>query len=454
MLVFLFFAILFIFYSAQPFLVLYSFVLLYIIFKLFWRSKEPKVIFVALLLFWLSIVVKIFYADIVGVSYESLSLSPLISETTFIALVSLLVFSIGLYITSRNIEKNILIDCSENFNYKTDKVVIFYVTSTLISFILKRILFTFPAFSQLFNAFIQFKLGLLFLLIHNVYIGNNRRLIVALIVTFELLLSLVSYFSSFKDILITAAIVISFYPIKFSLTQAIRNIIFLVSTIYLMLIWQTIKSEYRDYLNKGSRTQSVQVSNYEAVNKVWELVQVAKPFSRQNDIVYQSIDRLSYIEFFSQSMVRVPDEIPHENGKIWLSNINHILLPRIFNPDKKSIDDSQMVNTYSLRKVATADEGTSFSLGFIAESYIDFGKYLMFIPVFLLGLMIGAVYKIIVCKSVNFIWGFSFTSSYWVYIFCNGTPGTKILGWILMYLLSFYLLNRFVIKKVDLFLKS
>ena len=103
MLLFLFIAILFIFFSAQPFLLLCSFIILFIIFKLFWKSKEPKVIFFALFLFWLSIVIKIFYADIVGVSYEGLSLSPLISETTFIALLSLLVFSLGLYITSRNI---------------------------------------------------------------------------------------------------------------------------------------------------------------------------------------------------------------------------------------------------------------------------------------------------------------------------------------------------------------
>jgi hypothetical protein len=451
MLLYLFIAILFIFFSAQPFLVLCSFILLFIIFKLFWNSKEPKVIFVGLAFFWLSIVTKVFYADIVGVSYESLSISSRILETTFIALISLLVFSIGVYVTSRNIENSIFISYSENFNYKANKVIILYIILTVIGLFLKALLFVFPAFSQLFNAFLQFKLGLLFLLIHT---QKNSQWLLILIIAFELLFSLVSFFSPFKDILITVAIVISFYPLRKSKTQVVKYSIFFLSTIFLMLLWQTIKGEYREFLNKGTRTQSVQVSNSEAIIKIWELVQDAKPFSSDNDIIYQSIDRLSYIEFFSQAMVKVPDEIPYENGKIWLNNISHILLPRILNPDKKSIDDSQMVNAYCMRKVSTANEGTSFSLGFIAESYIDFGKYLMYIPIFLVGCMIGAVYKVIICKSLNFIWGFSFISSYWIYINCNGTPGTKILGWNLMYLLSFYLLNRFVIKKVDSFLKS
>jgi hypothetical protein len=454
MLLFIIVAMLFIYFLAHSLLLFFSFALLFIMYKLFWRTNEPKVIFLGLLLFWFSIIVKVFYADIVGVSYESLSISPLILESTFISLISLLVFSIGLHLTSRSIEKSIYISYSDNFNYKTNKVIILYIAATLISLILNGVLFVFPAFSQLFNAFFLFKLGLLFLLIHNVYSDKKKVWIVVLIIAFELLLSLVSFFSSFKDILITVAIVFSFYPIKFRLSQLIRNAIFIVFTIFVMLIWQTIKSEYREYLNKGSRTQTIQVSSSEAIGKVWELVQEANPFSRDNDIIYQSIDRLSYIEFFSQAMVRVPSEIPYENGKLWINNITHILTPRFFYNDKKAIDDSEMVNTYCMRQVATMKEGTSFSLGFIAESYIDFGPYFMFIPIFFIGCLLGLAYRLVISKSLNFIWGFSFVTPLWINIYCTGTPGTKILGWIVVYLILFYILNRFVIKKVDLYLKS
>jgi hypothetical protein len=454
MLLFAIVAIVFIYFSAHPLLMFFSFTLLFIIYKYFWRTNEPKVIFLGLLLFWLSIVVKLFYADIVGVRYEDLSISPLIVESTYIALFSLLVFTVGVHLTTRNIDKAIFISYSDNFNYKTNNVIKLYIGAALISLILNLFLFLYPAFSQLFYAIIHFKLGLLFLLIHNVYIEKKSIWVVILIVAFELILSLVSFFSSFKDILITVAVVFSFYPFKFKLSQVIRNSVFIVFTIFVMLIWQSIKSEYRNYINKGSQTQTVQVSNSEAIGKVWELAQDANPFSRDNEIIYQSIDRLSYIEFFSQAMVRVPSEISFENGKLWINNITHILTPRFLYKDKKAIDDSEMVNTYCMRQVATAKEGVSFSLGFIAESYIDFGPYFMFIPIFFVGCLLGLAYRLAISKSLNFIWGFSFVTPLWINFYCTGTPGSKILGWIIMYLILFYLLNRFMIKKVDLYLKS
>lgn len=453
----IFFAILsviLIFFSSNPLLVIYSMAMLFAIYKIFWREGEPKTIFIGLLLFWLSITIKIFYADIIGVNYEDLSISPKIGETTFVSLICFFVFSIGLYLTSRNITKKVYVSYTDTLGYKTNNVVILYVAATFISIILKGILFKIPSLSQLFNALIQVKLGLVFMLIHVIYAQKKQMWLLYTVIGVEILLSFVSFFSSFKDILITVVIALTFYPIKLSVKQYIRNSLVVVATLYLMLIWQAIKGEYRFFLNQGTRTQAVLVSTEDALNKMWELAKDADPFSKDNDVVYQSIDRLSYIEFFSQATVRVPSEIPYENGKIWLENVMHILVPRIINPNKKAIDDSKMVNQYCIRQVATFDKGASFSLGFLAESYIDFGPIFMYIPIFLVGCLLGWVYKFIVQNSINFLWGFSMVASLWVYINCNGTPGTKILGWVFMYLIAFYFIKRFLMKPLDSFLKG
>ncbi|MEI2709131.1 MAG: hypothetical protein V9E96_08985 [Chitinophagaceae bacterium] len=116
-------------------------------------------------------------------------------------------------------------------------------STTVVSIFLKGILFVFPAFSQLFNALIVMKTGLLFLLIHTVYVQKKQMWIIAIIIAVEVIvLSFVSFFSSFKDILITIAVVFSFYPIIVSLKQYVRNIGIVIATLYLLLIWQTIKA--------------------------------------------------------------------------------------------------------------------------------------------------------------------------------------------------------------------
>ncbi len=447
-------AILLVIISAQPFLVLCSLSLLFLLYKFFWIESVPKVLFIGLVYFWLSITVKIFYADFTGLKYEDLSSSIRIVETTYIALLCLAIFAFGLYLTSRHAIRKIPINYTETFGYSINKVVIFYIIIAVGTFFLAGILFVFPAFSQLFNALIALKMGLLFLLIHTVFAQKKRGWVIAAIIGFEVVLSFVSYFSSFKDILITVAVVFSFYPIKLSASQYFKNILLFCIVIYSMLIWQSIKDDYRSFLNKGTNTQTVQVSQAEALNKIQELAAAANPFDKNNNVVYASIDRLSYIEFFSEAMVRVPEYTPHEDGKLWLNNIMHVLVPRILNPDKEAIDDSKMVNKYCIKHVATAEQGASFSLGFLAESYIDFGYYLMYIPVFLVGCLFGYVYTLLITKSVNFVWGFSMVSPLWFYINCNGTPGTKLLGWLFMYLIAFFLVRRFIMKPADKFLRS
>ena len=57
-----------------------------------------------------------------------------------------------------------------------------------------------------------------------------------------------------------------------------------------------------------------------------------------------------------------------------------------------SIADSEMVTQYSGVWVAGAKEGTNIAFGYAAESYVDFGVPLMFLPVFLYGFLIGMAY--------------------------------------------------------------
>ena len=64
----------------------------------------------------------------------------------------------------------------------------------------------------------------------------------------------------------------------------------------------------------------------------------------------------------------------------------------LFFPDKEVIDDLVRTNLYT-GGVAGISEGTSISLGYVAESYIDFGPIGMFPALFLIGLMFGRIYR-------------------------------------------------------------
>jgi hypothetical protein len=68
-------------------------------------------------------------------------------------------------------------------------------------------------------------------------------------------------------------------------------------------------------------------------------------------------------------------------------------MPRLLFPDKRAINDSELTVHYTGLNLAGAEEGTSISMGFMAEAYIDFGPLGMFFPIFALGLVLGGLYR-------------------------------------------------------------
>jgi hypothetical protein len=117
-----------------------------------------------------------------------------------------------------------------------------------------------------------------------------------------------------------------------------------------------------------------------------------------HDGLEQLVLRVSYVSLFATTLETVPDVIPFERGKLWWESIRHVLMPRLFFPDKPPINDSDRVNRYSGTQVATAEQGTSISLGYMTESYIDFGPVGMFAPIFLLGVFYGLIYRFFAWK--------------------------------------------------------
>jgi len=173
--------------------------------------------------------------------------------------------------------------------------------------------------------------------------------------------------------------------------------------------WQAIKPAYRQFLSKGERTQAVNVSVSERIE--W-LAQVMSEVDVEMmiDGWRSGLQRLSYIEYFGHTMIVVPSQIPHTNGLLWKEALTYPLMPRIFFPNKPAIEDSTRTNAYSGMQVATAEEGTSISIGYVGESYIDFGRWGMFVPIFLLGLLVGWCYEYVRRKAPHPLLGSALAS--------------------------------------------
>jgi hypothetical protein len=249
-----------------------------------------------------------------------------------------------------------------------------------------------PGLSQPMLALASLKWAFYFLLAYQALIGTRReRSVLALVFLIELGSAIGGYFADFKTVFFVTIFAVVAAGIRFS-PRALLGLGVLAALLFAVaVLWTAIKGEYRTYVSGGVAEQIVTVDYPTRLSKVVDLVG-----QLDQEKLIQSVDqllrRLTYVDFFAVVLTYVPSQMPHEHGALFWDAVSRPFMPRLFFPDKEVIDDSVRSNLYT-GGVAAISEGTSISLGYVAESYIDFGAVGMFPALFLIGLLFGGIYR-------------------------------------------------------------
>lgn len=442
--------------SKEPLLFFYAGALLLYILKTFWRVNETKHLLVNMLLYWSVVSILIPYAELANKPLNDLTRygKADLYSASWLGLFSLTFYLIGIHIVTKKI-KPVQQDSLYNIlrRYDSRRLILLYVIVSLLSALFNSSIIHVPG-GQLLLAITYLKWVLLTLLIiHTIAVDNNRTLVILLVLV-EVLLSFSGFWAAFKDyILVALGAYLMFSPRLSLKTYFILSIVFSVS-LFFAVVWTYSKGEYRKYLTGGERTQFIiEQDNLSNIQKFYEIVQrdfLSQNFKENFLIGFENlIYRVSYVEFLALTMKQVPTYLPHENGNLLVSAIEHILKPRILFPDKKPIYDSDLTSKYTGVQFAGAEQGTSFSLGTVAESYVDFGKYYMFIPILFFGLWIGWMYKYFIVNGYNIIWGMCYSAPIFQFAWSFPVPTAKFFGWSVTYFIGFWFLNKYVIKHLD-----
>jgi len=380
--------------------------------------------------------------------------SDTIVYATWLAVLSQVFYLLGIYLPLRNLvvtqmEKlQLVLSRYDGKKLFTTYIVYSFFTAILTPFLLS------VSGGQMLMGLVYFKwVFLTFLIIHTSVIPSNTKYVL-LFVAFEILLSFSGFWSAFKDYILVA--VGAFFTLnrKISAKAFIATLMIVVSTFFIFVVWSASKGKYRAFLTGGARSQSVvQTNQLNNIAVLWDIVSedfndenFSESFERGRDAL---IYRISYVEYFALALKQVPTFLPHENGQLFQNALEHVFKPRILFPDKKVIYDSDLTSKYTGISFAGKDEGVSFSLGYVPEAYIDFGPVYMFIPIFFFGLFVGWMYKTLLSKGYNIVWGICYSAPIFQYAWMFPVPGTKLLGWSITYFVNFYLINRYLVKYLD-----
>jgi hypothetical protein len=435
--------------TANPLLTVASVLVLPLFIRLLWRQDEPPVLLFAISFQWAQVTAKVFHADYLGLDIAALSRSSHVVQAVWLGLVGLVVLAVGMRLGMNRLG---LLDTErlrrQLRRLSTDRVFMLYLAVTLLDGLVARFAWLVPGLTQILLAATSMRWVFFFLLGYLVLQRKENRyfFIIAALIEF---VAGIGYFSGFKTVLFVAAIVVLAVRPRLNLRTASLGVALAALLVVLGAGWMSIRGQYRGYLNQGTGGQVVRVSRTQQLTKLATLAGEV----RADDLaasIEPMFERLAYVDFFAAVIDHVPERRPHENGALWGQSVQHILMPRLLFPNKPVLpSDSERTMKYTGLTVASGAQGTSVSMGYMAESYIDFGPYGMFLPIFLIGLLWGFMYYYFVSRARLLVVGYAFATALLIHANQFEVTSLKLLGSVVMKFIVLALLLRFAMPVLN-----
>jgi hypothetical protein len=371
-----------------------SLAVLWLIWKLTMTDDGMFVVPLALTFQWLQSTLGLFYLDFFGRSVDAIDRSDY-RPMVMIGLGCCLALAIGVFLGTRLLKPPSPLEHRPEFAFSFKLVAVAYIVTIVLEGGLNTVVHEFPSLRQIVVNFDQARLAILYLLLRRFYSPIPRWGLIAGVVGLEAVLGITGFFAGFREPLVLAGLAMLEIFDRRNVRHWTAAAVVGIAALGFGLVWMGIRTDYRrDY---------VQMDNFRTDRgaRISRIGDLASGFF-QRDVggllatVDNMVDRMWPIYYPALAVSRVPATLPHTNGAILASALEHITMPRIFFPGKADLrSDSEMVRKYSGVMVAGAESGTSIAFGYAGESYIDYGLPWMFLPVFVYGLLMGLAYRFV-----------------------------------------------------------
>lgn len=439
--------------TANPLLTAAGILALPLFMALLWRPGEPPILLFALSYQWLQVMGRVFHADVLGVPLTAMADTPTIEKAAWLGLGGLVVLALGMWLLVRRLGSTSPGEAAgEVRRFSVHRVFVLYLLVTALTPVVMKFAWVVPGLRQLLVVD-SLKWACFFLLGYVVLRRKEKYpyLLVAVAIEF---LGGIGFFSGFKTVIFFSLIVFFTVHHRLRTKAVLYGLVMLAALFILGAGWTSIKGEYRSFLNQGERSQSVKVSREEQLDKLVELTS-ALEWADIAEATEPLFDRIAYVTFFALAMDYVPSVVPHEKGAVWGNSIRHVLVPRLFHPDKPELaSDSELTMQYTGLTLGSDAEGTSISIGYLGESYVDFGVPGLFFPVFVLGLLWGGLYLWFIRRAELTVVGYAFATAVLINASQFEMASIKLLGGVLAKFIVMALVLRFAMPRLSAWLMA
>jgi hypothetical protein len=365
--------------------------------SLLWRPGESPILLFVFSFQWLQASIELFYANWLGMKPSDLASFGGNSELAIIlSLIAVGVLGCGmrLGVGAWHQREGLLVRNAASL-LSSNSWFGAYVVAFVIATLAQSSAWIVPGLAQPLLAVASLKWAFFWMMAYATFVNPaapRLRIYFLCALTLETFLGIGAFFSDFKTPLLFTLLAALAAKVRLSMGRVLGLLVLLTIMVFVGVVWTTIKKEYRSYITAGERTQIVTVGYRDRLAELDRLIKQIDRASLEEG-AEALVSRVAYVDFFAVVLEVVPTQLPHSNGALWWDALTRPFMPRLFFPEKTAIDDSARTNYYTGLRMSGSDEGTSISLGYIAESYIDFGVPGMMVPIFALGWLLGAFYR-------------------------------------------------------------
>ncbi len=399
------------FFSTYMWITILAGITIVVVIAALYKPYVPPVLVYLFGIHWLQVYASVAYAEYSGGTLEEVFQNPeahldLLFVVTLFQIIIMAIYLSRVFKIKFKPSVELLREASTKLNIR--KIIYAYIIASIIFPSLIASTYSNSSLNQVVQSFAVIRKVLLLMLIFIVFLRKTQynNLIIVFIIL-EFILSFASYFSNFKEIILFVGFVYLTVKPEVKTKQVVRLTPLIFVLFAFLIFWSSVKEGYRNYLNQGTRQQQVNVSREEALNYLFDKTGefTADSFKVGTE---KLLYRAQYMQQYSSVYERVPAIIPHTNGDNLSSTISFLLMPRFLNPGKTILDPSSKTSFYTGKTFANASQGTSISMGYFCDLYIDFGLWIMIIPLLVLTFFIGKVSNYIInSDKYNMIFTYS-----------------------------------------------
>ncbi len=365
---------------------------------LLWRLGEAPALLMAAGLQLSQVITPLLYANLRGMPLQGVSFrSADVTSATWFALAAILSLVVGLWCGQLGKQPRAASTLwLEAKSWSPQSAFVFCIVTVLFAAVFEVLSGLFEGLRQAFLAAAGVQWLGVFVLASACTAQRSGFGYLLLVICLEVVKGFTGYFGEFQMVLFVLLVGIFSVRPKLKLGTICAGLVVASIVLTLGAFWSAVKVNYRSYVGQGPQSQAVVVPVGDRLGYLVErLLEV--DWNTMSTGFDQLAKRWGYVDFLAATMRNVPARLPHQNGAQIGDAVMHVLQPRLFFPDKPPLlSDNQLAAKYAgFRLDASTSAGTSFSLGYVAELYIDFGILGTIGGMFVLGLLGGRAFRFV-----------------------------------------------------------